>query len=110
MERKTGDLRGDFFREAREALRSQGHERLPMGLLVRREADRVDVFQIRVVSFLRVDDRWGRRCHSSARGEEHWVEAAVMHLHSTLQHVIIIRTWARLRTISSWPASARVQA
>ena len=49
MEREGGDLRGNFFREAREALRSQRHERLPMGLLVRWEAGRMDVFQIRII-------------------------------------------------------------
>ena len=34
MERKSDDLRGDVGREARESLRGQRHERLPVGLLV----------------------------------------------------------------------------
>ena len=49
MEREGDDLRGDFGREARERLRGQRHERLPMGLLVRREAaGRGDLAQVGV--------------------------------------------------------------
>ena len=50
MEREGDDLRGDVGREARESLRGQRHERLPMSLFVRREADRGDLAQVRVLS------------------------------------------------------------
>ena len=55
MEREGDNVRGDLGREAHESLRSQRVERLPMGLLVRREAaDRGDLAQVGVVgvSFL----------------------------------------------------------
>ena len=56
VEGEGDDLRGDFDREARESLRGKFRsERLPMGLLVRREAaDRGDLAQVGVVgvSFL----------------------------------------------------------
>ena len=43
-------MRGDVGREARESLGGQRHERLPMALLVRREAaGRGDLAQVRVV-------------------------------------------------------------
>ena len=49
MEGEGDDLCGNFFREAREALRSPRHERLAMGLLVGREAaGRGDLEQVRV--------------------------------------------------------------
>ena len=43
VEREGDDLRGDFGREARERLRGQRHERMAVGLLVGREADRGDL-------------------------------------------------------------------
>ena len=56
VEREGDDLRGDLGWEARESLRGKFRsERLPMGLLVRREAaDRGDLAQVGVVgvSFL----------------------------------------------------------
>ena len=61
-------MRGDLGREAHESLRSQRVERLPMGLLVRREAaGRGDFAQVGVVGVGR--DR-------GARGEEQRVNAA----------------------------------
>ena len=52
VEREGDDLRGDFGREARERLRGQRHERLAVGLLVGREADRGDLAQVGVSSVL----------------------------------------------------------
>ena len=50
MEREGDDLRGDVGREARESLRGFRGERLAMGSLVRREADRADLLQVWVMS------------------------------------------------------------
>ena len=50
VEGEGDDLRGDFGREAREALRSPRHEGLPVGLLVRREAAGCDLAQVGVGS------------------------------------------------------------
>ena len=51
VERKGDDVCGDVGREARESLRGKFRgERLPMGSLVRREADRADLLQVRVMS------------------------------------------------------------
>ena len=50
MEGEGDDLCGNFFREAREALRSPRHEGLPVGLLVRREAAGCDLAQVGVGS------------------------------------------------------------
>ena len=51
VEREGDDLRGDVGREAREGLRGEFRgERLPVGSLVRREADRADLLQVRVMS------------------------------------------------------------
>ena len=43
VEREGDDVPGGVGREARERLRGQRHERLAMGLLVGREADRGDL-------------------------------------------------------------------
>ena len=70
MEREGDDLRGDLDREARESLRGEFRgERLPVGLLVGREADRGDLAQVSVSSVGR--DR-------GARGEEQRVYMALM--------------------------------
>ena len=62
-------MRGDVGREAWESLCNQCVERLPMGLLVRREAaGRGDFAQVRVV---------GAGRNRSARGEEQRVNAAL---------------------------------
>ena len=51
VEREGDDVPGDVGREARESLRGKFRgERLPMGSLVRREADRADLLQVRVMS------------------------------------------------------------
>ena len=51
VEGEGDDLPGDVGREARESLRGKFRgERLPMGSLVRREADRADLLQVRVMS------------------------------------------------------------
>ena len=51
MEGEGDDLRGDVGREARERLHGEFcGERLTMGSLVRREADRADLLQVRVMS------------------------------------------------------------
>ena len=51
MEREGDDVPGDVGREARESLRGKFRgERLPMGSLVRREAKRPDLLQVRVMS------------------------------------------------------------
>ena len=51
VEGEGDDLRGDVGREARESLRGKFRgELLPMGSLVRREADRADLLQVRVMS------------------------------------------------------------
>ena len=61
VEREGDDVPSDVGREARESLRGQRHERLPMGLLVGREADGGDLAKVGVGSVGR--DR-------GARGEE----------------------------------------
>ena len=49
MEREGADVPDDVGREARESLRGKFRgERLAMGSLVRREADRADLLQVRV--------------------------------------------------------------
>ena len=89
-------MRGDVGREAWESLRSQRVERLPMGLLVRREAaGRGDLAQVGVIGMGR--DR-------SARDEEQRVNAAFTVTQSPCQRAaielfrlqiydIVARTW-----------------
>ena len=81
VEGEGGDVPGDVGREARESLRGQRHERLPVGLLVGREAaGRGLLVQVRVN---RVERNYG------ARGEEHRVEAAPTVSDSAIQRGLV---------------------
>ena len=85
VEREGDDVPGDVGREARERLRRKFRsERLSMGLLVRWEADRADLLQVRVSG---VGERGRKR---RASGEKHPVNCAPTADNSPLKRMMFL--------------------